>query len=342
MVVELRGVQKRYGDFVAVRDLSFRVQRGAIVTLLGPSGCGKSTTLRLIAGLEEPDSGEIYLADRLVAGRGGWVPPESRRVGMVFQDYALFPHLTVAANIAFPLVRLARRERESRVGELLALVGLPDLSKRYPHELSGGQQQRVALARALAAHPAIVLLDEPFSNLDAALRKELREELQVVLRAADTAAIFVTHDQEEAFSLADQVVVLDRGVLLQMDTPRQLYRQPNSRTVAAFVGEANFIPGEASGDRATTALGTLPLLTPANGPVDVLLRPESLTLTPATDDSPARLDTITFVGPLQIARLTLRDGTPLRARIDPDQSLTPGQPVAVTVSGPVVAYPCAR
>jgi iron(III) transport system ATP-binding protein len=257
---------------------------------------------------------------------------------MVFQDYALFPHLTVAANIAFPLDRLSRREREERVGQMLALVGLPDLGKRYPHELSGGQQQRVALARALAARPAILLLDEPFSNLDAALRKELREELRTVLRAADTAALFVTHDQEEAFGLADRVAVMDRGMLLQIDSPRQLYRHPISRTVAAFVGEANFLPGEASGDRAATALGSISLLAPAHGPVDLLLRPEALVLA-SSDDGPARIEALTYAGPFQLVRLRLGDGAILRARVPPEQALAIGQTVAVTLQGPVVAYP---
>jgi iron(III) transport system ATP-binding protein len=338
VVVELRGVRKRYGDLLAVDNLTLRVPRGEIVALLGPSGCGKSTTLRLIAGLEEPDGGEIALAGRPVAGPGTWVHPESRGVGMVFQDYALFPHLTVGDNIAFPLSRLARRERDRRAGEMLALVGLPDLNKRYPHELSGGQQQRVALARALAAEPAVVLLDEPFSNLDAALRKELREELRSVLRAANTAALFVTHDQEEAFSLADRVAVMDCGLLLQLDTPRQLYRQPCSRAIAAFVGEANFLPGQASGDRAATALGTLPLLVPASGPVDLLLRPETIALTP-DGDGLARVEAVTYAGPFQLVRLGLRDGTTLRARVAPELEFAPGMAVAVTPCGPFVAYP---
>ena len=338
MVVELRGVGKRYGEFAAVRDLSLAIPHGGIVALLGPSGCGKSTTLRLIAGLETPDSGAILLAGRQVAGPGGWVPPESRRVGMVFQDYALFPHLTVEANIAFPLAGQSRRDRARRVDELLTLVGLTDFSRRYPHELSGGQQQRVALARALAARPAIVLLDEPFSNLDAALRKELREEVRRVLRAAETAALFVTHDQEEAFALADRVAVMDGGNLLQLDTPRQLYRHPVSRAVAAFVGEANFVAGEASGDRATTALGVLLLVVPLHGPVDLLLRPEMIALAPA-DAAVARIEAITYAGPFQAVRLRLHDGTALLARVGADVALTVGAPVGVAVAGAVVAYP---
>jgi iron(III) transport system ATP-binding protein len=336
-VVELREVGKAYGGVVAVRSLTLSVRRGAIVALLGPSGCGKSTTLRLIAGLEDPDNGEIRLAGRTVAGAGRPVPPEARQLGMVFQDYALFPHLTVEANIAFPLDRLPRGERRARVAELLDLAGLAGYGGRYPHELSGGQQQRVALARALAPRPAIVLLDEPFSNLDATMRKEMREELRDVLQAAGAAALLVTHDQEEAFSLADRIAVMDRGTLLQVDSPRQLYRRPASRAVAALVGEANFLPGEARGADAGCALGSVPLVEPTHGAVELLIRPEALAVLP-DPAGPARVRAVTYTGASQSVRLSLPDGTSLRARTGPDLALAPDMAVRVAVTGPVIAY----
>ena len=257
-LLELSRVGKRFGANrpAAVADLTFSLEGGRILALLGPSGCGKTTTLRLIAGFEGPDAGEIAIAGRVVARAGeAGVPPEARSVGVVFQDYALFPHLTVAANVAFGLARVARAERRVRVARMLDLVGLGDLGERYPHELSGGQQQRVATARALAPAPTLLLLDEPFSNLDADLRAQMRDEVQKVLRTTGTTAVFVTHDQEEAFTIADEVGVLNQGRLEQLGSPQTVYHHPATPFVAEFVGAADFLPGLVTAEGVVTEIG---------------------------------------------------------------------------------------
>jgi iron(III) transport system ATP-binding protein len=277
-VICTHGVTKRFGAVAAVRENDLCVERGEFVALLGPSGCGKTTLLRLIAGFEHPDAGEIAIEGRLVAGRGAWVPPERRRVGMVFQDYALFPHLTVAANVGFGV---PRSDRDSRVGELLRLVGLTGYEERYPHELSGGQQQRVALARALAPRPSVVLLDEPWSNIDPLLRGAIRIELAEILRAIDVTVLFVTHDREEAFSIADRIALMRDGRVVQSGAPEEVYLTPADRWVAEFVGAGNFLSGELNGDLVETLIGRFPVAKSDGArDVDVLVRPELLELRP--------------------------------------------------------------
>ncbi len=336
--LSLRQVSKRYGPAVlAVDAVSLEVPAGQFVALLGPSGCGKSTTLRLLAGLEYPDAGEIWLADRCVAGARDWIAPEDRQVGLVFQDYALFPHLNVGDNIAFALHRQPRPQRRRRVDELLELVGLQGLAERYPHQISGGQQQRVALARALAADPSVVLLDEPFSNLDTALRSSTREEVSAILKRAGTTALLVTHDQEEALSLADTVAVMFAGALVQVDSPQAVYLRPATRSVATFVGAAGFVPGEARGDVVHCGLGDLPLAAPASGPVDVLLRPEAIRLQ-ADAQGRVRVREVRFFGSYQRLSLQLADGTRLTAQLPAQQALAVGTQVTVAVQGPVMAY----
>jgi iron(III) transport system ATP-binding protein len=277
-MIRLDRVTKRFADVTAVDEASLCVARGEVVALLGPSGCGKTTLLRLVAGFERPDGGSIAVAGRPVAG-SAWVAPESRRVGMVFQDYALFPHLTVAANVGFGL---PRRERSRRVPELLAIVGLEGLERRYPHELSGGQQQRVALARALAPAPELVLLDEPWSNVDPFLRESLRAEVIEIIRPLGVTVLLVTHDREEAFSLADRIALMRDGTIVQEGTAEQLYFAPASRWAAEFVGAANVLTGRVVAGRIETALGAFP----ANGAssataAQVLVRPELLELEPS-------------------------------------------------------------
>ena len=274
----LHGVSKSYGGVRAVHEARFCVERGEFVALLGPSGCGKTTLLRLIAGFEEPDAGEIRLHDATVAASGNWTPPERRRVGMVFQDYALFPHLTVAENVGFGL---RRRERATRVPIVLALVDLCGLGGRYPHELSGGQQQRVALARALAPGPELILLDEPWSNIDPHLRSSMRDELARILRAINVTVVLVTHDREEAFSLADRVALMRDGTVVQEGTPEQIYLEPATRWAAEFVGAGNFLPGRLADGIVATHVGRFAALNP-NGATDVevLIRPELLELEP--------------------------------------------------------------
>jgi iron(III) transport system ATP-binding protein len=271
------GVSKRFDDTVAVDDARLCAERGELVALLGPSGCGKTTLLRLIAGFERPDAGTIELADVPVAGNGVWVPPERRRVGMVFQDYALFPHLTVAENVGFGV---PRKGRGARVAELLCIVGLDGLGGRLPHELSGGQQQRVALARALAPSPSIVLLDEPWSNIDPLLRGTMRDELAEILRGIGVTVVLVTHDREEAFSLADRIALMRDGRIVQEGSPEELYLAPADRWTAEFVGAANFLPGRVEGTLVETLLGRFPVANNglSRSDVEVLIRPELLEL----------------------------------------------------------------
>lgn len=330
-------VYKSYGAVEAVYDLSFEVEPQEIIALLGPSGCGKTTTLRLIAGLEKPDNGTIVLNGRKVAASGTWIPPESRRIGMVFQDYALFPHLDVTSNVVFGL-NGQRQERKKRAGEMLELVGLKGYGDRMPHMLSGGQQQRVALARALAPRPSIMLLDEPFSNLDAALRAQVRREVQSILRETGTTTLFVTHDQEEALSLSDRIGVIFEGRLHQLGTPEQLYNNPVNPHVARFLGEANLIPAEAEGSRARSALGEVRLRTPTRGPVQLLIRPELIHLHPADEGVPAEVLWREYYGHTQRIGLRLSDGTELIARTDAQVMHEPGERLRVNVYAPLVAY----
>jgi iron(III) transport system ATP-binding protein len=288
-LLRLAEVSKRYAadQTPAVDGLSLVVTEGEIVALLGPSGCGKTTTLRLIAGFETPDSGTVSLRGEVVAGGGSFVPPETRGVGIVFQDYALFPHLSVEDNVGFGLDRLTRAARRARVTGVLDLVGLGGFGDRYPHELSGGQQQRVAVARALAPAPALLLLDEPFSNLDADLRAQMREEVETILRNTKTTAIFVTHDQEEAFAIADRVGVLSHGRIEQIATPEIIYHHPASQFVAEFVGAADFLPGVVTSEGIVTELGIFgnrDELEPGER-VEVMIRPDDIAFVPHEDGS---------------------------------------------------------
>jgi iron(III) transport system ATP-binding protein len=277
-MVRLSGVSKRFGDVRAVDDASLCIDRGGIVAVLGPSGCGKTTLLRLIAGFERPDEGTIEVAGRTVSGAGSWVAPEERRVGMVFQDYALFPHLTVAHNVGFGL---RRRARTARVRELLSAVGLDGLDRRYPHELSGGQQQRVALARALAPAPELILLDEPWSNVDPFLREMLRAEVAEIIRRVGVTAVLVTHDREEAFSVADRIALMREGAVVQEGTAEELYYEPASRWAAEFVGAANVLRGKIDNGLVRTAVGSFSANgTTRDAEVEVLVRPELLELAP--------------------------------------------------------------
>ncbi|MSQ71622.1 MAG: ABC transporter ATP-binding protein [Betaproteobacteria bacterium] len=243
-LLELRGLSHAYGSQEVVLHLSFTLQRGAIGCLLGPSGCGKTTVLRSIAGFEPVSAGEILLGGKLVSRPGMRVPPEARRIGMVFQDYALFPHLSVQANVAFGLHALPRAQQSSRTEEFIEAVGLAGLDAKYPHELSGGQQQRVALARALAPQPDLLLLDEPFSNLDVELRERLSLEVREIIKRTHTTAVLVTHDQNEAFAIADEIGIMNRGTIEQWDTAYNLYHRPASRFVADFIGQGVLLPAQ--------------------------------------------------------------------------------------------------
>lgn len=282
-ILELRAVSCAYEpNRPAVRNISFSAREGEILCLLGPSGCGKTTILRAIAGFEPVRSGEIFLSGRLVSSSSDTIPTEYRRIGMVFQEYALFPHLRAADNIAFGLGHLARPERDQRVQEMLQLTGLEGLERRYPHELSGGQQQRVALARALVQNPVVLLLDEPFSNLDPDMAGRMRQDLHALLRRTKTTAILVTHDHDEAFAMADRIAVLNHGVLEQLDKPDMIYHLPATPFVADFVGQADFVTGRVQHGIVQTELGGFPnTLGSAEGTsVVVMIRPDDIRLTP--------------------------------------------------------------
>ncbi|HXV68063.1 MAG TPA: ABC transporter ATP-binding protein [Nitrospira sp.] len=282
-ILELRSVSCAYDPHrPAVREISFSAQEGEILCLLGPSGCGKTTILRAIAGFEPVQTGEIFLSGRRVSTSSETIPTEERRVGMVFQEYALFPHLRVADNIAFGLRHLSRAERRCRVHEMLQLTGMEGFERRYPHELSGGQQQRVALSRALVQNPVVLLLDEPFSNLDPDMAGRMRQEIHGLLRRMKTTTVLVTHDHEEAFAMADRIAVLNQGVLEQLDSPESIYHLPATPFVADFVGQADFIPGRIRAGMVHTELGEFPnTLNHGEGTsVVVMIRPDDIHLTP--------------------------------------------------------------
>jgi iron(III) transport system ATP-binding protein len=323
---------KRFGRTAAVDGADLRVEAGELVALLGPSGSGKTTLLRLVAGFEVPDAGRVAIGGRPVAGDGVWAEPDRRRIGMVFQDGALFPHLTVADNLAFG------RPRAGRVGECLELVGLAARGSAYPHELSGGERQRIALARALAADPAVVLLDEPFTALDEALRTELREEVAQILRAAGASALLVTHSQQEALSLADVVAVMRDGRVVQVGPPEEVYGAPADRWVAEFLGDADVVTGQADGGTADTELGRFPAHG-LHGPVEIVLRPERVALVPDMTDAvgaAARVVRRSYFGHDQLVQVELASGTRLRARTEGSLPWRPGDAVRVQVRGPVV------
>jgi iron(III) transport system ATP-binding protein len=324
-MIQLDRVTKRFGAVEAVAGADLSVERGETLALLGPSGCGKTTTLRLLAGFERPDSGTIEIDGRTVAG-AGWVPPERRRVGMVFQDYALFPHLSVSENVGYGL---ARRARRARVPEVLDLVGLGSHGGRYPHELSGGQQQRVALARALAPEPGIVLLDEPWSSIDPLLRASMRDEVAEILRATGVTVVLVTHDQEDAFSTAGRIAVMDEGRIAQVGRPEEIYYGPSSRWVAEFVGAANFLAVDS------------PLARPFAGEAhagELLVRPELVQLEVDPEGS-ARVVEREFRGHDVFYRVRLADGTALCSQRPSNEIVPLDSRVRVALhGGPTVVF----
>src|SRR5918995_1638221 len=355
MAIDVRGVSKRFGALEVLRDVALRVEPGRVVALLGSSGCGKTTLLRTIAGLERLDAGEVRVGDRLLSagdgsdrgggahrdgGRDVHVPPEKRRVGMVFQDWALFPHLTVAQNVGYGLPRTERQG--PRVAAALDMVGLDRLGDRQPGTLSGGQQQRVALARALAPQPGVLLLDEPFSNLDSTLRVQVRTEVHQLLAELGVTTVFVTHDQEEAFVLGDEVAVMQAGRIVQQAGPSELYARPATPWIASFVGDANLVAGEARGDRAATPVGDVALdvdaTGPASGPVEVVLRAEQLLLEPIDDAAnrgvPATVELTEYYGHDTVYLVRPDGGPPVRARAGATPRFAPGDRVAVNHGGP--------
>ncbi len=332
--VVARGVHKAFGATPVLKGVDLVVPAGSLVALLGPSGCGKTTFLRTIAGLERPDAGRIEIGDRAVVGDGVFVAPEKRRVGMVFQDWALFPHLTVAGNVGFGL---SRNERSGpHVMDVLKMVSLERFADRMPATLSGGQQQRVALARGLANRPSVILLDEPFSNLDATLRAQIRMDVQRVLRDLGVTALFVTHDQEEAFSLGESVAVMFDGVVDQQARPAEIYEAPATKRVAQFIGDGNFIPGAASGRSVETWLGNVPIRTDLSGSVEVMIRAEEVLVTPGDE---ATIDDVVFYGHDAVYVIRTDRGPLIRSRVLATPAFRPGDRVELKYSGrPTVAF----
>ena len=309
-VLELRHVSCAYETGrPAVQEISFAAREGEILCLLGPSGCGKTTILRAIAGFEPVRSGQLFLSGQLVSSPDVMTPTENRRIGMVFQEYALFPHLRVQDNIAFGLQHLPRSERASRVQEMLRLTGLEGFERRYPHELSGGQQQRVALARALVQNPVVLLLDEPFSNLDPDMAGRMRQELHDLLRRTKTTTVLVTHDHDEAFAMADRIAVLNQGRLEQFDTPEMMYHMPATPFVADFVGQADFIPGTVSQGMVHTELGEFPdTIECTDGTnVVVMIRPDDIHLVP-TESARSQVISRQFHGSENLYTVSLPSG----------------------------------
>ncbi|ESS10608.1 MAG: ABC-type spermidine/putrescine transport system, ATPase component [uncultured archaeon A07HR60] len=312
-ILTLDGVTKQFQQEVAIDEVSLSVADGELLTLLGPSGCGKTTLLRMIAGLEAPTTGQIQIGDEIAASSDSFVRPENRDVGLVFQDFALFPHLTVRENIAFGLTDTDAEKTDARVEELLELVELPSHGEKTPEQLSGGQKQRVALARSLAPQPDVLLLDEPFSNLDVQLRVEMREEIRAILKKAGVTAVSVTHDQEEAMSISDRVAVISAGRIEQVGTPEDVFEQPESKFVASFLGRASFLKGRLEDGEVITEIGRFDAATLEGydavydgAPVDVLVRPDDIRATPATaPEADGQIVARQYVGPSFIYRVEL-------------------------------------
>ncbi len=339
-ILDLDSVSKKFPNqnTPAVTNISFTLQQGDLLGLLGPSGCGKTTLLRIIAGFEQPSRGKVELAGRLVSAANCCLAPEQRNTGMVFQDYALFPHLTIAENIAFGLKRghkqYSRQQIKERIGEVLVLVGLAGLEKRYPHELSGGQQQRIALARALAPQPEIILLDEPLSNLDVQVRQRLRQEIRSILKASATSAIFVTHDREEALAISDRIAVMSNGRLEQIGTPEEVYSQPASRFVAEFVGHVNFLPAQRQGNYWRTEIGKFQLENEVKWEMaELMLREEEILVQPDRSGAVVVSDR-QFLGREYRYCLQTASGQELHARTAVDTQLPVGTRVQLSIATP--------
>ena len=327
LIIRARSITKSYGLESVLSDFNLDVWNGSIVGILGMSGSGKTTALRLIAGFEKPDSGIIEMRNEIISNEDTFLPPEQRNVGMVFQDYALFPHLNVEKNISFGLSAL--EIKSGRLEEVISMCNLEKYRKKFPQELSGGQQQRVALARALAPNPEVILLDEPFTSLDAHMARDLREEVVTLLKQTETTAIIVTHDQEEALSVCDVVSVLENGKVIQSATPQEIYLNPVSQTVANSVGDPNILKGFSINGRVETSLGSF--VSAYNGALDVSIRPECIELNLDTEGSYVVTE-CTFYGHDQVISFSNNKGEIFRARSLPNTIYESGDKVTVNIS----------
>ncbi len=337
--LELRQVSKTFGKangqagvHPAVQNVDLSLPEGEVLALLGPSGCGKTTILRLIAGFERPDEGQVRIGGQLAAGGLSFTPPEARGVGMVFQDYALFPHLSIGDNVTFGLKGLNRKQRAEKLGFILRLVGLEGRAADYPHQLSGGERQRVALARALVPEPRLLLLDEPLSSLDADLRMKMREDLRVLLKVGKLTAIFVTHDQEEALYLGDRLAVMSQGRVEQVGKPEDIFHQPATRFVAEFMGNSDFLPGRRTPHGVETEIGLIPQAVdaPEGADLQLVLRADDVRFEPQAG-SPSIVLARHFRGAMNVYRLRLPSGRLLHAFAPHEQRLPPGTPVRIWV-----------
>ncbi|SEA30548.1 ABC transporter ATP-binding protein [Microbulbifer marinus] len=342
-LLEVSDLECRYGNKVILESVSFALNEGEVACLLGPSGCGKTTLLHAIAGFQPVYRGRISLADSTISTPAAITPPEQRHIGVVFQDYALFPHLTVAQNIAFGLKSLPKAERESRVRELLQLVQLQSFAQQYPHQLSGGQQQRVALARALAPRPRLLLMDEPFSNLDTELRRSLAAEVRHILREEGTAAVIVTHDRSEAFVAGDKLGVLSGGLLQQWDTPETTYRRPATAAVARIVGDGTLLEGKLlQPDLIETALGRVHLPSAIEAPaqqLQVFVRSEDIQPGEHADAVTAQVVARDFLGSDTLYKFRLPGGRIIEATLGAEFQFAPGSEVPLRIVAPVVFTP---
>jgi iron(III) transport system ATP-binding protein len=332
-ILSLQNITKLFAEsqIPALNKISLTLLEGDILALVGPSGCGKTTLLRIIGGFEFPQTGEVQIGEHKVCSPTAWVPPEKRDIGIVFQDYALFPHLTVAENVAFGLKKSNKNQIKERVAEVLKLVSLETLEKRYPYELSGGQQQRVALARALAPKPKLMLLDEPLSNLDIQVRLQLREEIRDILKLAGTSAVFITHDQEEALAIADVVGVMRRGHLEQIGTPEEIYSHPASRFVAEFVTQANFLPARRQGNGWETEIGCFEIEeNHSQDKGEVMIRQEDCILKPDTE-SQVKITKRRFLGREYRYCLETPSGREIHARTMTDIIIPEGTFVNISI-----------
>jgi iron(III) transport system ATP-binding protein len=312
--IECTTLSKYYQNQSVVENINLSVQNGDILALVGPSGCGKTTTLRMLAGFEQPDSGQISMYGKVVVDQSRFTPPEKRRIGVVFQEYALFPHLNVRQNVAFGLNRMPSSDRKQLTTEMLTLAGLERLGERYPHEISGGERQRVALARALAPQPVVLLLDEPFSNLDAELRLKLREDVRSLLKKLKMTAVFVTHDQEEALFMGDQLAVMSGGRIHQVGTPEEIFAHPADRFVAEFMGDANFLPGVVTAGGIQTEIGLVEqrLDLPSGAPVEIAVRADDIAFDPMGQAN-AKVVARKFKGVINVYHVELASGLVIQA-----------------------------